>query len=65
MPAAFQTTATIFLLVTVLLFVTKPATFFEPNGQIKSFGTETPVTLVMFLYGLLLMVYLFALYILD
>jgi hypothetical protein len=59
----FRTTATIFVIVTILVFLTKPSIFFDQDGQMKSFGTqmtehETPITLCIFIYGTLVLTYL-------
>lgn len=64
---AFRTTSMIFILVTILVFLIKPKIFFSQEGQIKAFGIhsnehETPLTLVMFIYGLMIVIYLLLLY---
>lgn len=64
----FRMTAYIFLLVTLLVFVIKPKIFFSQTGQIKSFGInneidETFVTLPIFIYGVLIIVFIMLLYI--
>lgn len=66
---AFRTTSMIFILVTILIFLIKPKIFFSQEGQIKAFGMgmqsnehETPLTLVMFIYSLMIVIYLLLLY---
>ena len=65
--SAFRTTYIIFVIVTILVFITKPNSFFKPDGQIKPFGIrsssdETPFTLTMFIYGLLIICYIITVY---
>lgn len=64
----FRSTAIIFVLITIFIFLIRPPIFFEPNGQVKSFGfqlknNETPLTLVMFIYGLMILIYVLISYI--
>ena len=60
---AFQTVALMLVLVVILLFLTKPKIFFTSGGQVKAFGIDTegedttPFTLVVFIYGFVLMLY--------
>lgn len=63
----FWMTATIFILVTVLIFVIKPKIFFDSQNKVKSFGVElteheTPLTVLMFIYGILILTYLLTVY---
>lgn len=50
----FRTTATIFILVTILTFLMKPKIFFGQDEHVKS----TPITLIIFNYGVILLTYL-------
>src|SRR5947199_6168913 len=52
---AFRITAFIFILVTVLIILIKPALFFDNDGQLKSFGLTyseqtTPLPFCAFIY---------------
>ena len=64
----FRMTAIIFVLSTIVLFMTKPKLFFTNDGQIKEFGMNytdhtTPITLMMCTYGSLLVVFLLLTYV--
>jgi len=50
----FLTTATIFILVIILIFLVKPHIFFEQNDEIKS----PPLTLIIFIYGSMILTYI-------
>lgn len=57
-------TTIILIMYTSLLFLTKPKLFFDKKGNIKPFGFqfdeyETPITLTIFSYGIMVTIYLF------
>lgn len=66
--SAFRTTSIIFILITMLVFLTKPKIFFGSKGNIKKFGfqwndEETPFTLDIFIYGTMVLCYIILIYI--
>src|SRR5437870_5304992 len=65
---AFRITAFIFILVTVLIILIKPALFFDNDGQLKSFGLTyseqtTPLPFCAFIYGFLILLYMIIIFI--
>jgi len=65
---AFRVTAFIFIIVTALMAVIKPAIFYGPDGQLKVFGFEysetiTPLPFSVFIYSFLVAFYMLMLFI--
>jgi len=65
---AFRITAFIFIVVTALVVLIKPLLFFDKDGQLKSFGFEyneqtTPLPFGVFIYGFLIVLYIFIIFI--
>lgn len=64
---AFRITAFIFIIVTVLLTLIKPAIFFDGDGQLKAFGLTyndqtTPIPFGVFIYGFLILLYMIVIF---
>ena len=65
---AFRITAFIFIVLTALVVLIKPSLFFDKDGQLKSFGLEyneqtTPLPFGVFIYGFLIVIYIFIIFI--
>jgi hypothetical protein len=50
---AFRMTAVIFVLTTITIFLIRPSMFFTKSGELRS-----PITMLVFLYGGLVILYL-------
>jgi hypothetical protein len=64
----FRTTAMMFVLIVILVFIIKPTMFFGPKGHMKPFGFdtkqgETPITINILVVAIIVGIYLLTLYV--
>lgn len=63
---AFRISALIFALITILILLIQPNLFFNPDGNLKSFGFSynsetTPIPFGIVIYGILILIYVLCL----